>query len=267
MPMYVTIHNPVAPASILRTERVEDPKRRPHCGIDAQAAAIHAGGAWNLVEQHIAPSFGLLAHAIETDRDARGNGHLVIARLSYDILGTVPVDVEATLAYRGRAVVLARAWLMKQYDTSALRGSGLTPIPAVEDMPGWDPSRLWPGGFIASAEVRRAQTEPGRAVYWVRTGVPLLDGEPVSSLARTAGLLDIANGMTVRVDPREVAFPNLDLTAHFFAEPSGEWVGFDTAVSIGPSGIGLTHSIIHDETGPIGAVSQSLTVRPGAGIG
>jgi hypothetical protein len=44
-------------------------------------------------------------------------------------------------------------------------------------------------------------------------------------------------------------------------------VGFDTAVSIGPSGIGLTHSIIHDETGPIGAVSQSLTVRPGAGIG
>jgi hypothetical protein len=247
-------------------------------------ASQHAGGAWNLAEQHIAPSFGLLAHAIETDRDARGNGHLVIARLSYDILGTVPVDVvvdvdvrvlrpgrtielvEATLAYQGRAVVLARAWLMKQYDTSTVRGSGLAPIPPAQDMPVWDPSRVWPGGFIASAEVRRAQTEPGRAVYWVRTGVPLLDGEPVSSLARAAGVLDIANGMTVRVDPREVAFPNLDLTAHFFAEPRGDWVGFDTAVSIGPGGIGLTHSIIHDETGPIGAVSQSLTVRPGAGI-
>ncbi|KAA0101609.1 thioesterase family protein [Mycolicibacterium sp. P1-5] len=248
-------------------------------------AGEHAGGAWNLAEQHIAPSFGLLAHAIETDRDARGNGHLVIARLSYDILGTVPTDVvveidvrvlrpgrtielvEATLTYQDRAVVLGRAWLMKQYDTSALRGSGLRPIPPPQAMPDWNPSGVWPGGFIASAEVRRAEEAPGRAVYWVRTGVPLLDEEPVSSLARAAGLLDIANGMTVLVDPREVAFPNLDLTAHFFATPVGEWVGFDTAVSIGSNGTGLTHSIIHDETGPIGALSQSLTVRPGAGIG
>ena len=245
----------------------------------------HTGGAWNLAEQHIAPSFGLLAHAIEMDRDARGNGHLMTARLSYDILGTVPADVvvdidvrvlrpgrtielvEAALTYQGRGVVLARAWLMKQYDTAAFRGSGLRPIPPPQDMPAWDPSRVWPGGFIASAEVRRAEDEPGRAAYWVRTSVPLLDDEAVSSLSRVAGLLDIANGMTVRVDPRQVAFPNLDLTAHLFATPVGEWVGFDTAVSIGPSGIGLTHSIIHDETGPIGALSQSLTVRPGAGIG
>jgi len=76
-------------------------------------------------------------------------------------------------------------------------------------------------------------------------------------------LLAIANGLAVRVDPREVAFPNLGLTAHFFAEPTGEWIGFGTTVSIGPTGIGLTHSIIHDRTGPISAVSQIPTVRPG----
>lgn len=245
-------------------------------------ATGHAGGAWNAAEQHIAPSFGLLAHAIEVDRDARGDSHLVIARLSYDILGTVPAEViadvdvavirpgrtielvEATLTYAGRVVVLARAWLVKQYDTAALRGSALPPIPPPDELPEWNPSEVWPGGFIASAEVRRAEIEPGRAVSWVRTAVPLLDAESVSGTARAAGLLDIANGMAVRVDPREAAFPNLDLTAHFFAEPVGEWVGFDTAVSFGPTGIGLTHSIIHDQTGPIGTVSQILTVRPGA---
>lgn len=245
-------------------------------------ATDHAGGAWNTAEQHIAPSFGLLAHAIESDRDARGHSHLVIARLSYDVLGTVPVDVivdvdvtvirpgrtielvEATLNHDGRAVLLARAWLMKQYDTAAVQGSGLTPIPPPQDMPEWNPSQMWPGGFIASTEVRRAEIEPGHAVYWVRTAVPLVDGEAVSPTARAAGLLDIANGMAVLRDPREVAYPNLDLTAHFFAEPVGEWIGFDTAVSFGPTGIGLTHSIIHDQTGPIGAVSQILTVRPGA---
>lgn len=245
-------------------------------------ATEHTGGAWNAGEQHIAPSFGLLAHAIELDRDARGNSHLVIARVSYDILGTVPVDVvvdtdvtvirpgrtielvEATLSHEGRMVVLARAWLLKQYDTTAIAGSGLAPIAGPQTMPAWDMAALWPGGFIAAAEVRRTEIEPGRAVSWVRTAVPLVDGEPVSSIARALGLLDIGNGLAVRVDPREAAFPNLDLTAHLFAAPRGEWIGFDSAVSFGSGGIGLSHSIIHDETGPVGTLSQILTVRPGA---
>lgn len=248
-------------------------------------ATEHTSGAWNTAEQHIAPSFGLLAHAIETDRDARGHGDLAIGRLSYDILGTIPVDslmdisvtvirpgrtielVEATLGYGGRTVVLARAWLMKQFETKALCGNGFTPIPAPAEMPVWNAGEVWPGGFIASAETRRIDHGPGRASYWARTDVPLVEGEPVSPLARAAGLLDLANGMAVRFDPREVAFPNLDLTAHFFAAPTGDWLGFDTTVSIGESGIGLTHSIIHDQSGAIGTVSQILTVRPGAARG
>lgn len=68
--------------------------------------------------------------------------------------------------------------------------------------------------------------------------------------------------MTVRVAPNEVAFPNLDLTAHFFEQPRGEWVGFDTSVSFGADGLGLTSSTIHDEDGPVGTVAQILTVRP-----
>lgn len=51
------------------------------------------------------------------------------------------------------------------------------------------------------------------------------------------------------------------MTAHSFRTPAGERVGFDTSVSFGPDGIGLTDSIVHDETGPFGTVSQSLTVR------
>ncbi len=39
--------------------------------------------------------------------------------------------------------------------------------------------------------------------------------------------------MTVRVDPRTVAFPNVDLTAHLFVAPRGEWLGFDTTVCFG----------------------------------
>jgi acyl-CoA thioesterase len=239
----------------------------------------HVSGAWNLEEQHIAPALGLLAHVLEQDRDARRGDQLFPARLSYDIWGTVPMAevtvsvqvlrpgrtvelVEVRLAHAGRTVVSLGAWLMRRGDTAAIAGSHLADVPGPHDVPQWDPTTVWPGGFIASAEVRRAQIEPGRAIVWVRTDVPLLDGEPVSNLARTAGLLDIINGMTVRAEPREVAFPNLDLTAHLIREPTGDWIGFDATVSFGSSGVGVTSSVLHDETGPLGTMSQTLTVRP-----
>ena len=242
-------------------------------------ATSHVSGAWNTSDQHIAPALGLLVHLVEQDRDRRRADGLTIGRLSFEILGTVPVDivdtavmvirpgrsielVEASLTHNGRTAVQLRAWLMQQVDTTHLTASPLPRIPGPADMPPWNPSTVWPGGFIASAEVRRVQIEPGRAAFWVRTSIPLVRDEPVSPLARAAGLFDIANGMTVRVSPEDVAFPNLDLTAHLFAEPHGDWLGFDTSVTFGAAGIGVTNSILHDESGPIGTMAQILTIRP-----
>jgi acyl-CoA thioesterase len=242
-------------------------------------ATEHVGGAWDVRDQHIAPALGLLAHSIEADCRTRRGDDLVIGRLSYDILGTIPVDevqlevemlrpgrtielVQATLRHAGRAAVLLRAWLMRPGDTAGLQGTPLPSIRGPEELPVWDATTIWPGGFIASVEVRRHQLEPGRAAFWVRTPLPLLRGEEVGDLARVAGLLDIANGMTVRVKPSEVAFPNLDLTAHFFQQPRGEWVGFDTQVCFGSDGVGLTTSVVHDLHGPVGTSDQTLTLRP-----
>ena len=242
-------------------------------------ATEHTSGAWDPSEQHIGPSLGLLLHAVEADRDARRDDGLVIGRLSYDILGTVPVAemevavrvvrpgrtielVEATLEHAGRTIVALRAWLMCAAETTRFAGTPFEPMAPRHEMTPWVPSSVWPGGFIASADVYRSQREPGRAAYWVRPTVDLIDQVPVSPLVRAAGIIDIANGMTVRESPDDVVFPNIDLTAHFFAQPQGEWLGFDTSVSFGTGGIGLTHSILHDDTGPIGALSQILTVRP-----
>lgn len=242
-------------------------------------ATPHVGGAWFADEQHIAPMLGLLTHLVEVDRDERRGDGLVVARLSFDILGRVGMEdvttrvgvvrpgrnvelVEAAASQHGRDAVMLRAWLMKPGPTEALAATPLSTIPAPEDLAPWDPTRVWPGGLIDSIEVRRLEHEPGRAQFWIRTPVPLVAGTPSSRLAYAAGLLDIANGMTVRADPTEVAFPNVDLTAHFFAVPVGDWIGFDTSVSFGGGGIGVTTSIIHDRRGPVGAMSQMLTVRP-----
>ena len=108
-------------------------------------------GAWNIQEQHIAPAMGLLAHLVERDRDhRRPDVSLLPARLSYDILGTLPVDtcetevrvlrpgrtvelVEATLSHDGRAALVLRAWLLATRDTTALAGHSLAPIPTPQD--------------------------------------------------------------------------------------------------------------------------------------
>jgi hypothetical protein len=241
----------------------------------------HVSGAWDVEEQHVAPALGLMAHLVETDRDRRRDDGLVLTRLTYDILGTLPMDevtvevhvrrpgrtvelVEAVLSHAGRPGVVLRAWLLSSGDTAGVAGTDLPRLPAPAEMKPWDPTTVWPGGFIDSVEVRRDQLHAGRGCYWVRTDVPLLD-EPVSPTARAAGLLDIANGMTVRADPDEVAFPNVDLTAHLFRPPLEGWLGFDTTVSFGPAGHGLTGTVLHDEAGPVGTIAQALTVRPRSG--
>lgn len=237
------------------------------------------GGAWNPSEQHIAPAFGVLAHAIEADRDGRGRGHLQLCRVSYDILGTLPlepVDIEvevtrpgktielvtARLAHAGRTAVIARAWLAAGFDASHLAGTPLSAIPGPDETPPWSLGNYWPGEFVRSLELRRLQAEPGRATGWVRTSLELVAGEPVSDTARLLGLIDVANGATPRVAKELAAFPNLDLTVHLFRVPAGGWLGLDTSVTFGPTGLGLTHSAIHDENGPFGTVAQALTVRP-----
>ncbi|MBM6400192.1 thioesterase family protein [Phycicoccus sp. MQZ13P-5] len=242
-------------------------------------ATAHTSGAWREDEQHISPAIGLLAHLVERDRAARRDDDLVLARLSYDILGTVPVDdvttdvrvvrpgrtielVEATMAHAGRVVLVLRAWLLEPRDTRAVAGTALRAIPGPDELEPWTPSDTWPGGFIGSVELRRHLEEPGRGWFWVRTGVPLLADEPVGPTARFAGLLDLANGMTVRADPALVHFPNVDLTAHLLREPVGEWLGVDVSISFGDTGVGVTSSVLHDTSGPLGSLAQSLTVRP-----
>ena len=257
-------------------------------------ATALVGGAWNSAEQHVAPVLGLLAHLVETD-PATGRDDLALARASFDILGTLPIDVmdveiavvrpgrtielvEARLDHGGRTAVLLRAWRTRAYGTGAIAGTPTARIAPPQDMAPWDPSTVWQGGFVRSVQVRRAQVEPGRAACWVRTAVPLLAGEHVSDTARALGLVDLANGMTVRAAASEVAFPNLDLTVHLVDQPvldqpvldrpapdPGGWLGMDTSVSFGPSGLGLTHSTLHDARGPFGTLAQCLTVRPRSG--
>jgi hypothetical protein len=170
--------------------------------------------------------------------------------------------VEARLSHAGRDAVLARCWLMQAGDTSRIAGSAFAPMPPREGCAPVDLGDTWPGGFVRSVELRQRSPGPGEALSWARPRVVLLRGVEVAAVARLMGLVDVANGLRPRVPQAQAMFPNLDLTAHLFRAPVGEWTGFDTRASFGDRGAGLTHSVIHDEAGPLGVVSQALTVRP-----
>lgn len=243
----------------------------------------HASGAWDPDEQHFSPLGGLIVHAIDRHLAASPDRGLVLARLSYDILGRLALDectidvetvrpgrtielVEAVVWIADRPVVRARAWLLAAVDTSAVAGGTEVPLPQPESLASWPMSEVWPGGYIASLDVRPvAPPRPGRTTAWVSTPLALVAGVPVSPLASYLALVDTANGIAVRQPPTAWMFPNVDLTVHLHRRPHGPWTGLDTTVTFGPTGQGLTSTVLHDVDGPVGRAEQILTVRPAPG--
>ncbi len=240
---------------------------------------LHTGGAWSAAEQHFSPLAGLLTHAIERFVAARGRDSRVIARITFDILGTAAMKefdvrveevrpgrtielLEAVADARGRPFVRARAWRLRREDTAEIAAGQPERLPPPDRVESWPLTSVWPGGYIASLDFRPVErSRPGRTTAWVRTRIHLVAGEEVSALAGFIALVDTANGIAVRVSPEVWFYPNVDLSVHLYRQPRGGWVGLDTTVVFGPEGQGLTTTTLHDEDGPVGRAEQTLTIR------
>ncbi|MET4588488.1 thioesterase family protein [Arthrobacter sp. 754] len=241
-------------------------------------STIHAQGAWNVHEQHMAPASGLLADSLERHEPRTD---MRMARLSYEILGLIPggeFQIQTTTLRPGRTIELlqaelvacarvairATAWRMVTSDTAAVAATEDAAIPAPDECKPYDGASVWPGGYIRSLEMLAADGHrPGAGKVWLRTEHPLTDKADSGDLARLIGLVDTANGIAARVPPGKdsYAFPNLDLQIHMYRRPGGEWLGLDNAVSFGADGIGLTSTVLHDLKGPFGRAEQILTLR------
>lgn len=241
-------------------------------------STIHAQGAWNPHEQHMAPVSGILFHSLERFQP---RSELRMARVSFDILGLIPDGefevvttmlrpgrtielVQAELVSGGRTAVRATAWRLQRSDTSAVAGIDDERMPAPDESGAPLALTEWPGGYIQSIDVHAVPGHaPGRGRAWLRTKHPLVDGQPFSEVARLAGLVDTSNGIATRVKPGpgSYMFPNVDLQIHLYREPAGEWLGLQNSVSFGADGIGLTSTVLNDADGPFGRAEQILTIR------
>ena len=241
------------------------------------ASTLHAQGAWQPGEQHLAPASGLVLAEVER----RLPSDKLVSRASFDVLGVIhsgefDIDVEvvrpgrsielveASMRHGDRTSIRARIWRLASSDTTKVQGIEWTPMPPPEAMRALAFSSVWDGGYIRSLQARQdMDARPGRGLSWIRTRYPLVEGETDPPFAGFLKLVDTANGLVVREHPRSVFFANVDLTVHFFRQPEAGWVGFDTRVNFGPTGLGETLSILSDIHGPVGTATQSLTVRVG----
>lgn len=239
--------------------------------------SISVQGAWRDDEQHMAPLSGLITEALLRHEPRVG---MRIARLSFEILGLIPLDethievrtirpgrtielLEAEASVGGRVVVRARAWRLVLNDTADVAGNELATIPPPQECEDYAVGGAeWGGSFIASLEWRAVPGgREGRRAVWVRSAAALLAGEEVCPISSFVMLVDAANGSATRARPSELMYPNVDLGIHLIRTPDPAWVGLDVAVSFGADGIGLTSTTLSDVAGPVGRAEQILTVR------
>ncbi|HEX5954238.1 MAG TPA: acyl-CoA thioesterase domain-containing protein, partial [Rhodanobacteraceae bacterium] len=201
-------------------------------GADRFISTLHAQGAWQPGEQHLAPASGLVLAEVER----RLPSDKLVSRASFDVLGvihsgefTIDVDVvrpggsiqliEASMRHGDRTSIRARVWRLLASDTTPVQGIEWTPMPPPEAMHPFAFSSVWSGGFIESLEARQAEdVRPGRGRSWIRTRCPLVAGETDPPVAGFLKLVDTANGLVVRAHPGSVFFANVDLTVHFIRQ-------------------------------------------------
>ncbi|HEX7305224.1 thioesterase family protein [Lentzea sp.] len=243
-------------------------------GDDAFRSTSHTVGPWGPDSQHLGPPSALLVRALLALRPS-------LSRVTFEVLGPVPVaDLEvstsverpgrsvellsAALSCEGRVALTARAWHMVGSDTTAVAGGTGKALPPPGSAAPMEIPDHWGGGYLAAVEwlsLSGGIFTPGDARVWARPRVAVVEGFETSPVERLFAVVDSASGVSSRVDIRKWYAINTDLTVHLHRQPSGEWIGMDARTTIGPDGVGVATSEVHDADGPVGTSAQALFVR------
>jgi hypothetical protein len=234
-------------------------------------------GPWDPGAQHAGPPAALLGMAV----DAAG---WLVGRITIEVLRPVPLAplaVASEVVRPGRNVELVQAWLnaagsdphpiaralawrLRIDDgVAALADEPPPPGPEAGSERAFFPTGQDVGYHTAMDYrfVDGAFTELGPARVWMRMRQPLVAGEPVSPLARVLVAADSGNGVSAALDYTSHLFINTELSVHLVREPAGEWVHLDAVTRVGPHGVGLSETVLHDAAGRLGRAAQTLLVR------
>lgn len=251
------------------------------------AATDFVRSTWSAAIQHGAPVSALLVRGLqrcEPRDDTR------LSRVLIDLLGPVPAEgdlwvrarrersgkqielVSAELLALGpdgepRPVARASGWRLQTLDTAAVVHAAASPLRPVAEAVSRDMKKDWDRNYVHSLDWRWLTTPMGEGPgeSWIRPEVDLVKGESMTPLERLFAVADDANGIGTKLDIRKWTFLNTDLVVHIHRVPAGEWIGIRAETNYGPDGIGTTIGTLFDEGGAVGAIQQSVLVRPRPG--
>ena len=235
-------------------------------------------GPWGRA-QHGAPPAALLGRAIENNH---GEG-MQVARIVFDILRPVPLEplvietrvvrpgkkvmlVEAQLMVGGEVMVRGSAWLIREAELDLPEALGAPVHPGPEGLKSLDAKSITEDPHYLHASDWRFVTgdflTPGPATAWIRTTVPLVQGEEDSALTHVLAVADCSSGVSGALDFFKWVYINTDVSVYLNRLPLGQWICIESETVVQLSGMGLASGILWDEKGRIGTVSQSLYVAP-----
>lgn len=239
---------------------------------------------WSAAIQHAAPVSALLVRALERC-ERRDDTRL--SRVLVDLLGPVPAEgdfwVRARRERSGRQIELvgaemlalgpdgeprpvarASGWRLQTLDTAGVLHAPAAPLRPLTEARSRDMKKNWDRNYVHSLDWRwlTAPMGEGPGESWIRPEVDLVSGESMTPLQRLFAVADDANGIGTKLDIRKWTFLNTDLAVHIHRVPDGEWIGIRAETSYGPDGIGTTIGTLFDGTGAVGAIQQSVLVRP-----
>ena len=248
------------------------------------AATDLVRSTWSAAIQHGAPVSALLVRALERC-EARDDTRL--SRVMIDLLGPVPAEgdlwVRSRLERSGKQIELigaemlalgpngeprpvarASGWRLQTLDTTEIVHAPAPPLRSVADAWSRDMKKDWDRNYVHSLDWRWL-TKPmseGPGESWIKPEVDLVKGEAMTPLERLFAVADDANGIGTKLELGKWMFMNTDLVVHVHRIPEGEWIGIRAETNYGPDGIGTTIGTLFDESGAVGAIQQSVLVRP-----
>lgn len=239
---------------------------------------------------HGGPVAALLSDLL-TRRAAELVPALRLARLCVDFLGSLPITeleaavtvprpgrrvalLEATLGAAGRSIAIGRGWFISadsaDHPVAHIAGPSegeLPAFPLAPPLPGPQPQRFFAGGgtfgYGDACEWRFTSggfDRPGPAGVWSRARVPLIEGRPLTGLARMLILADAANGISANLPWGQWLFIPPGITATILRDPVGDWMHMAARTTLGDDGVGLCHASLSDADGPVALASQPLLV-------
>jgi Thioesterase-like superfamily len=238
----------------------------------------HARGPWDPAAMHGGPPAALMGGAMES---LPTETPMAVVRTTVEIIRPVPlrpVTVSARIERNGRRVQLLSASLFDG-DTELCRATAwrirladLELEPQLNERQAFAspdtstphvPDSAVPAFHRTGVEMRYARgsfEDLGPATVWIRLAVPVVAGETPTPLQRALAAADFGNGVSAVVPWGRFVFINTDLTVYLHRQPDGEWVCLDASTDVDPGGVGVAHSRLHDERGPIGRSLQALYI-------